>query len=187
MRTGSFALRLFACCGLACGTLAGAAEPKNRAVYVAELDADRATVWTAFTTSKGLRTWIAPIAEIELKIGGKMRTNYNAKGTLKDDTAIENTILAFDPQRMLALKATRFPKNFPFTEAGEKTWSVFYFEKLSERRTRVTVVGLGYTDDPNSRQLRQFFAGANKFVLDKLNGVLKAKSSRDPKPPSPGK
>jgi len=157
------------------------AADNNRVVYETEIDADVDAVWNAFTTNDGLRTWMAPLVEIELAVGGKMKSNYNAKGKIGDETTIENTILSFDPKRMLSLKATGFPKGFPFEDAAKATWSVFYFTELPSSRTKITVVGLGYTDDEQSKKMRSFFATANKQSLDKLKEALKqqqaAKSS----------
>jgi len=116
---------------------------------------------------------MAPLVEIELAVGGKMKANYNAKGKIGDETTIENTILSFDPKRMLSLKATGFPKGFPFEDAAKATWSVFYFTELPSSRTKITVVGLGYTDDEQSKKMRSFFATANKHSLDKLKDALK--------------
>eukprot|EP00913_Durusdinium_trenchii_P023462 g22040.t1 len=132
------------------------------------VDAEVARVWKAFTTDKGLRSWMAPVVEFELKLGGKMKANYNPKGKIGDETTIENTVLAYDPQRMLALKATKFPKGFPFKEAAGSAWSVFYFTSLPSKRTRITVVGNGYTESEQSKKMRSFFATANKYSLDKL-------------------
>ncbi|XZE52556.1 SRPBCC family protein [Planctomycetaceae bacterium SH139] len=140
--------------------------------YEHEIEAGVADVWNAFTTNKGLMSWMAPIAEIELRIGGKMTSNYNKDGELGDATTIENTILSYEPERMLSLQATRFPAGFPFEEAAKGTWSVFYFTPISPTRTRVRVVGLGYRDDEQSRKMKSFFAGANKQSLDGLNKAL---------------
>jgi hypothetical protein len=38
----------------------------DRAVYTAEIDASVESVWAAFTTEKGIESWMAPVAEIEL-------------------------------------------------------------------------------------------------------------------------
>ncbi len=152
----------------------------HRAVYETEIDADIDAVWKAFTTSEGLRQWMAPLVEIDLAVGGKMRANYNPAGKIGDATTIENTILSFDPKRMLSLKATGFPEGFPFVEAAKATWSVFYFSKLPSGRTKITVVGLGYTDDAQSRKMRSFFAAANKYSLDKLNEALQKQREDTP-------
>lgn len=150
-----------------------AGEDGSRAEYETELDAGIDAVWVAFTTGEGLRAWMAPLVEIDLAVGGKMRSNYDPDGEIGDENTIENTILCYDPGRMLALKATKFPEGFAYADAAAGTWSIFYFEKISPARTRVTVVGLGYTDDEKSRQMRQSFAAGNKYLLDKLNGVLR--------------
>lgn len=151
----------------------------NRVVYEAEVDADIDAVWHAFTTKDGLTTWMAPLVEIELAVGGKMKANYNAKGEIGDKSTIENTILSFDPKRMLSLKATKLPTGFPFEDAAKRTWSVFYFEETPSSGTKITVVGLGYTDDAQSKQMRSFFAAANKQSLDKLAEALKNAKRQD--------
>ncbi|GIX00988.1 MAG: hypothetical protein KatS3mg111_4320 [Pirellulaceae bacterium] len=156
------------------------AAEDGRVEYQAEIDADIDAVWKAFTTGAGLQSWMAPLAEIELVVGGKMKANYNAEGEIGDSTTIENTILSFDPKRMLSLKATKFPEGFPFEETAKATWSVFYFSELPSSRTKVTVVGLGYSDTEPSRRMREFFAIANKQLLDRLNESLKKQRANAP-------
>lgn len=149
------------------------ASEGERTVYETEIDAGIQEVWAAFSTPEGLRAWMAPLVDIELTIGGAIRANYNADGTLGDETTITNTILAFDPGRMIALQATGFPTGFPFEEAARGTWSVFYFSDVSPTRTRITVVGLGYRDDEASQTMRSFFASANAHALSQLADALK--------------
>ena len=116
----------------------------NREVVVAEIDASIDEVWGAFTTTEGLRTWCAPLVEIDFKIGGKMRANYDANGSLGDANTIENTILSFDPKRMLSIRATKAPAGFPFPNAIKEVWTVIYFQEASPGKTTVTQIGLGY-------------------------------------------
>jgi len=147
----------------------------SREVFEYEIDAGIDAVWDAFSTTAGLQSWVAPLAEIDFRVGGKWRANYNAEGELGDPTTIENTILSFDPGRMMSLKATTFPEGFPFVEAAEDAWTVFYFSPISTERTRITVVGLGYTDSEESQKMRSFFAQANEYSLNELNKALQAK------------
>ncbi|MCA9064231.1 MAG: SRPBCC domain-containing protein [Planctomycetaceae bacterium] len=150
----------------------GAVADDSRVVYETEIDADIDAVWNAFTTNEGLQSWMAPLAEIDLTVGGRMKANYNRDGKIGDSATIENTILSFDPKRMLSLKASKFPEGFPFEDAAKSTWSVFYFSELPSSRTKITVVGLGYTDSEQSRRMRAFFAAANEHSLGKLNEAL---------------
>ena len=47
-----------------------------------------AEVWRAYTTSAGWQAWVTPLAEVDLRVGGVIRTNYNPNGKLGDaDTA----------------------------------------------------------------------------------------------------
>lgn len=149
----------------------------DREVFHAEIDGGIDDVWAAFTTTEGLKSWVAPLADIDLKVGGKWRANYSPDGKLGDKTTIVNTILCYDPKRMLSLKATGFPEGFPFEEAAKDTWSVFYFESISKTKTKVTVVGLGYNDTEQSKKMRSFFETANKYSMDQLNAAMKRKAA----------
>ena len=73
---------------------------------------------------------------------------------------------------MLSIRPTRFPQGFPFVEAARKTWTVFYFSPVTKARTKVRLVGLGYTEDKQSQQLRAFFLQGNKLSLQKLAQAL---------------
>ena len=130
-------------------------------------------IWAAFTTTEGLRSWVAPLADIDFKVGGKWRANYNSDGQLGDATTIVNTILSYDPKRMLALKATGFPEGFEFIDAAKETWSVFYFTAVSENKTKITIVGLGYNDTEQSKKMRTFFDVANRYSMDQLSAAMK--------------
>ena len=95
---------------------------------------------------------------------------------LGDVTTIENTILCYDPKRMLSIKATTFPEGFEFVEAARETWSVFYFAKVSDSKTKITIVGLGYSDSEQSKKMRAFFKPANKYSMDQLKAALEKKA-----------
>ena len=170
MRRGLLVVSMAAC---SCGLIVAADSPPlvHHGVVEASLD----DVWAAFTTTAGLKAWMVPHADIELKIGGKMRTHYDKNGTLGDDNSIENTILSYDPKRMLSIKATKAPKNFPFHKSIERMWSVIYFEPVGAKRTKVTVVGLGYGDDEESQKLRRHFEVGNPYTLKKLQQHFTAK------------
>ena len=155
---------------LALSNVSYAQEPRE--VFEFELDAGVDEIWNAFTTTKGLRSWVAPLADIDFRVGGKWRASYNKDGKLGDDSTIENTILCYDPKRMISLKATGFPKDFAFKEAAKESWSIFYFTPISETRTKITVVGLGYNDSEQSKKMREFFESANKYSMDQLKAAL---------------
>ncbi len=149
----------------------------NRVVAHFEVEASIDDVWNAFTTTQGLKSWVAPLADIDLRIGGKWRANYNKDGHLGDATTIENTILSYDSKRMLSLKATKFPDGFAFEEVAKNTWSVFYFSTISETKTKITIVGLGYDDSEQSQKMKSFFKPANEYSMEQLKAALQIENS----------
>lgn len=125
-------------------------------------------VWNAWTTADGLKAWLAPHAEFELRLGGLMRTNYSESGSLGDDGTIENRILAFEPERMIAIQVSRAPAKFPFPNAVKNMWTVLYFSPDGQSRTNLRIVGMGFSDDPESAKMREFFKRGNEYTLSEL-------------------
>jgi len=145
----------------------------DRVVMDVEIDAPLESVWNAFTTTDGLKSWVAPLADIDFRVGGKWRANYDKNGKLGDPKTIVNTILSYDPKRMISLKATGFPEGFQFADVAKDTWSIFYFTPISKSKTKITIVGIGYTDSEQSKKMKAFFKPANKYSMDQLKAALK--------------
>jgi uncharacterized protein YndB with AHSA1/START domain len=146
-----------------------------REEFEVDVNASVADIWQAFTTTEGLKSWVAPLADIDFKVGGKWRANYNKEGKLGDASTIENTILCYDPMRMISIKATGFPEGFEFEDAAKDMWSVFYFIPVSDSKTTIRVVGLGYNDSEQSKKMRAYFETANKYSMDQLIAALEKK------------
>jgi len=127
-----------------------------------------ADVWRHFTTDEGAQRWMAPKVKVDLRVGGAVRASYHPESTLEDEHTIVNRILAYEPERMLALRNEQAPAGFPWVEMFQETWSVNYFEALDERRTRLRVVGMGYGEGPEWDQLRAFFEQGNQQLIDVL-------------------
>jgi uncharacterized protein YndB with AHSA1/START domain len=140
--------------------------------------APRDAVWAAFTTKEGQESWNVAHAEIDLKVGGKMRTHYDAAGRIGDPNTIENIILCFEPQKMLAIQVQNPPEKFPYKDAIKKMWTVLYFDDAGPTLTRLRVVGTGYGDDEESRKLRAFFDRGNAYTLKKLQDRFAPKESK---------
>jgi uncharacterized protein YndB with AHSA1/START domain len=127
-----------------------------------------AEVWRAFTTRAGMESWMVAAGDIELRVGGLMRTSYRKDADLNGDTAIHQQILSIDPERMLSYRTVKAPAGFAFAKAITETWTIIYFDPQSDGRTKVTVKMLGYTADPESQKMRAFFETGNKATMDGL-------------------
>ncbi|HWK75108.1 MAG TPA: SRPBCC domain-containing protein [Povalibacter sp.] len=165
-----FLSRALACLLVACSlSQAQAAEPAP-ASQVTEgfVNAPIAEVWRLFTTSEGFKTTGAEQAEVDLRVGGLIRAHYDPKGALGDPETVVNEILAYEPQRMLALRIKQPPASFAYRDAVAGTWTVIYFTPSGEDMTHVRIVGLGYRDDAQSQAMRQFFEKGNRATLDHI-------------------
>lgn len=147
-------------------------KPSGPLVSEGVIEAPVAEVWAAFTTQKGLEAWMVPHAEIDLRVGGKMLTHYDPAGTLGDPNTIENTILSFEPNRMLSIKATKAPASFPFKASLESMWSVLYFSEIEPSKTHIRCVGLGYGEDEESQKLRSHFEHGNAYTIRQLQAYF---------------
>ncbi len=134
-------------------------------------------VWAAYTTKAGLESWMVAHAEIDMKIGGLLKTQYDPKGTTDDATAIANTILSFEPMRMVSFRVTKPPRGFPFPNAIANMWTIVYFEAEGENATRVREVCLGFGEDDESRKMREFFNRGNAITLERLKKRFAAKEA----------
>ena len=156
-------------------TVVALAADQPPLIHEGVVDASVDEVWLAFTSKDGLESWMAAHAAIDLWIGGRMMTHYDPKGTLGDPKTIENTILAFEPKRMLSFKVSKPPEGFPFPNAVKNMWTVIYFEPLSPLKTQFREVSLGFGDDEESQKMREFFDRGNAATLAQLQKHFGAK------------
>lgn len=127
-----------------------------------------AAVWAAWTTPAGLKSWLAPQADIDLRIDGLMRANYDPKGTLGDAATIENRVLAFEPEKMLSIRVAKAPEKFPFRHKVGEMWTVLYFQPTPDGKTLLRIVGLGFGSDEDSQRMKTFFQQGNAYTLGQL-------------------
>ena len=146
------------------GVTAGTrAEPLVTEGYV---NAPVAEVWRVFTTADGLKIAGVSQADVDLRVGGSVRSRQAAGGALGDDQTLIRDILAYDPERMLALRVRRAPAGFAHADALAATWTVIYFTPSGDDMTHVRIVGLGFGDDSGSQAVRRWAAGADRSTLD---------------------
>lgn len=131
--------------------------------------ADATAVWALWSQPEQLRTWLAPIASIEMRPGGMMEAAYDASGRLGDASNILNRVVAVTPQRSFAIQVARPPPGFPHPDEVRELVTFIEFEPLSASSTRVRVSMLGYREGAAFDELYAFFARGNAWTLAKLN------------------
>jgi uncharacterized protein YndB with AHSA1/START domain len=155
----------FVICVLAIARPASATES---IVTEGVVNAPVAEVWNAWATTAGLKSWLAPHADIDLRIDGMMRSNYDPKGSLSDPATIENKILAYEPERMLSIKVAKAPETFPFKDKIGDMWTVLYFQSTTDGKTTLRIVGMGFGSDDESQRMKKFFEQGNAYTLAQL-------------------
>ncbi len=121
------------------------------------------SVWNAFTTKKGWESAFVAISEIDLRIGGTIKSSYNKNATIGDSTTIVNHIVNFVPKKILTLQA-ELSDHFPefMKEDSKHFYNVIYFKAISEHKTKVESYGIGYKNTPKYLSLLKFFIKGNE-------------------------
>ncbi len=150
----------------------------NRLLMVQEFEvnAPLESVWKAFTTKEGWESWAVPLAEIDWKINGTVKTNYNSLGNIGDSTTIVTHIINFIPYKLITLQA-EITKNFPaFMQEDEKDlFNIIEFIELSPSRTKVNSNGIGYRNNEKYNNLMSYFIKSNEQTQLKLITYLENK------------
>jgi uncharacterized protein YndB with AHSA1/START domain len=147
------------------GPAAATRELRTEVVVDAPLDA----VWAAFTTKEGMESWAVRKAEMDFRVGGRMRTNYNPAATPDGPGWIVHHILTVDPKRMFSGRFDAPANALPAAKrAAEGTWTVTYFDALSPDRTKVTLAHLGFGTGPEWDEAYEFFRKGNAWSLEQM-------------------
>jgi uncharacterized protein YndB with AHSA1/START domain len=134
-------------------------------VIPAPLDA----VWTALTTSDGYRTWAAPVASVDARVGGIIEASYDPKATLGAPTTIRNEIVALVPRRLLVIRNVQAPPNAPFdVPTFQRLQTALWLDVLDADRTRVTLLNAGYRDGAAYDGVYRHFKAGNRWTFEKL-------------------
>jgi uncharacterized protein YndB with AHSA1/START domain len=124
-------------------------------------------VWEAFATSEGYKTLGPALAEVDLRVGGTIRSRYRADGVLGDAETIENVIIDYREPVMMAIRISKPPASFPFKEAWKRTWTVFTLTP-TDGGTHLRAESFGYGTDGESLAMRRFFEAGNQHTIETL-------------------
>lgn len=127
-----------------------------------------AQVWRAFTTGEGYREWVAPVARIDLAVDGMIEASYNADARFGDPENIKNRIVAYVPERMLAIRNIQAPSQLPHRELFPQISTTIELEDLGQGRTRVMLTAVGYGPGVGFDTLYRHFEWGNAYTLDAL-------------------
>jgi uncharacterized protein YndB with AHSA1/START domain len=133
------------------------------------IPATRQKVWEAVSTSEGLRGWVAPITDVEMKTGGHYFTNYNPKAKIGDPGTIYNSVLTYVPQEMVAIHVKLGTQIFPESVAtADRLSAILQIHDAGPGQVRVSETMTGWLAGENWDKVYKFFQTGNAYTLGQL-------------------
>lgn len=145
-------------------------EDGTRTMHLSiDVPAAPAEAWKALTTSNGWREWAAPVATVDFRLGGIIETSYDLAATPGGPDNIRNEIVAFVPQRMMAIRNVQAPPKTAFDVATfQSLHTVVLVDPLANGHTRISFVQPGYRGGEPWDTVYRHFAWGNAYTLDQL-------------------
>jgi hypothetical protein len=132
-----------------------------------------AEVWQMVSTSDGLRAFVAPVTDVEMKYNGKYYTNYQTGAKIGDPGTIYNTVLAYVPLEMVAIHVKLGKAIFPASVAdADRLNAVMQIKDLGDNRVRVSETMVGWQTGEDWDKVYSFFQTGNSYVLGQLYKAL---------------
>jgi uncharacterized protein YndB with AHSA1/START domain len=127
-----------------------------RAEAIVDAGLDRA--WNAWTTEEGIKSFLAPACNIELRIDGPYEIFFDPEAELGRRGAEGVRILALDPKKMLSI-TWNAP---PHLSGVRKQWThvTVRFEETRKGQTRVTLTHDGWGEGEEWDEAFAYFTNA---------------------------
>lgn len=119
-------------------------------------------VWATVSTSEGWMTFMAPTVRMELKTGGTFQSNYRVGSKPGDPGTITNTVLAYVPMEIFAMKVgltEAFPKE---VREANTLFSVLTMSEAAPGRVKLTETMVGWQEGPGWDRTWKFFEQGNR-------------------------
>jgi uncharacterized protein YndB with AHSA1/START domain len=149
-----------------------AAAGEDPVVNEAVIDGSADEIWRLITTKRGMESWMVPHADVDLRVGGFVRTNHAPDGKIGDTRTVTNRILALQPKQKLSFQIAELPEGIPMIASLLGTWYEIQLKPLTRAQTRVRCVGRGFPGGPAGFAARAFADRGNEWALQQLQKVF---------------
>lgn len=135
---------------------------------------DKMAAWKLFTTEEGLKKWIAPVANIDMKVGGSIITNYDKTKTIEDSTSIKLDIINYIQHEILTLKVN-LNNNFPpsTTKEDKNLQEVLQFISVGKGKTKIVSSMIGWGQGSDWDKVYSFFEKGNIWTYEEILKLFK--------------
>jgi uncharacterized protein YndB with AHSA1/START domain len=128
-------------------------------------------LWKSFTDPKEFARWNAPVAAIDMRVGGTLEASYDPKHPIGDPDNIKHRVITFLPERLIVFQNIQAPHELPNADKFQRTVIIVQFEPLGPAKTRVTLSCTGFGADPASQGIYAFFREDNADELERWKHV----------------
>lgn len=136
-------------------------------IHEVEVDATPQEVWDAFTTKAGIEAWMVPLAEMDLRLDGTLKTNYDKTAGIGGAGTIVHHILSYEPGRMFSARFD-VPEKAKALKLAEATWWTVTIAPAGDNKTRVRHTHQGFGEGPEWDTVYGFFDSGNQETMDWL-------------------
>lgn len=142
----------------------GAAERAIEKQVIVNAALDQA--WETWTTRDGIRSFFAPDAIVEARVGGSFSIHMNPYAPADEKGADDMRFLALQPKKMLSFDWNA-PPHLPEARK-QRTFVIVRFEAIDDKQTRVLLHHTGWGDGGEWNKAYAYFDRAWGNVLANL-------------------
>ena len=130
--------------------------------------------WKIIATEEGIKKWMAPVAALDLRTGGALKTNYNETSKIDDKGTITLGIINYLPYEIITYKITL---NELFAEKCRKEdknlQHIIQIKSLGQNKTKIISTMVGWGQGHEWDEAYSFFEKGNEWTFQKLLNVFK--------------
>jgi len=123
-------------------------------------------VWSIWTTTAGVNSFLSPEAKVEFRIGGPFEIYFNTEAPDGEKGSEDCRFLSYIPNRMISFEWNA-PPSFGRLR-GQRTQVVIHFEQVEEGKVKVIFDHLGWGKGVDWDKLYDYFDKAWSYVLNNL-------------------
>ena len=135
------------------------------------VQASRAAVWQAFTDADSYRQWAAPVAFIDLRLGGTIEVSYDPEDKAGDPNNVKAEILSYLPGEMISFRNVQAVV-VPHAEIYHQLAIVLTLKDVGGGRTEVSLADVGFGTAPGTDELYGFFDAHNPEYLEEMKAFV---------------
>lgn len=131
------------------------------------------SVWGAWTTQEGLKSWIAPVVAVDFRVGGTISTNYDSKSRIGDAGTIKLPILNYIEKQLITLKVNlndKFPSRV--RDEDQNLQEIVQIIDLGGGKTKLISSMVGWGTGKEWDETYAFFARGNEWTYQQFTKAL---------------